>query len=991
MANGWTTPPEIHYVRNHGPVPRIDKEQHTLSVGGLVRNPRVFTMDEIRAIESVSYPVLLVCAGNRRREQNMIKQTIGFNWGPSGLSNSVWTGVPLVKLIELCGGLLGDDECKARGDDEPAFIDFEGGDSLPKGIYGTSVNIATALDPLSDILIAYKQNGHELTPDHGYPLRVIVPGFIGGRMVKWLNKISVSSKETSSVYHYMDNRVLPPPAVSAEVAEAEGWWYKPDYIINQLNINSAISSPAHNEVLKLKTFGSTLPKTAYTLKGYAYTGGGRKITRCEISFNRGQTWHHATLQIEDIAEALRIVKVESVSGDSKWRLGCREIALRAWDSGLNTQPPKATWNLMGMMNNPWFKIRTHMQVETAMNDDTVTISFEHPTKSGPEEGGWMKKYDPVAWEIPEGDDPDAKVAQDLSEKKNNTPDPEESNIDPNLQVVDMATVEKHCTEEDCWIVVRKTVYDCTPFLKLHPGGALSIMLVAGTDCTDEFDGIHSEKAKEMLKQYAVARVEGTPKPNETASSETMLPDESSTDAQALKPKQYLAFPLIYREELTSDTRLLRFGLLHKNQISGIQPGQHMMVKLDRPNSSQSKSKVVIRAYTPTSLSHLTKGYFDLVIRVYEHGAASRALDALKVGDKIQVKGPTGHIMYAGGSVFTVPVDPHPSVSRSSSNDALAALDSSRSASNLKNFRTNSGSALASSPRPILPPKVSVSIARSMGFPESPMSPRNNSFARSFSSMKLSYALSSSVNGSSESLGSIVSRATSATSANHSRAIQVDRVNLIAAGTGVTPCWQVIQAIATEWELYDMNASLDSAERQDVSEPPKVWFVYANRSRKDILLANEIHKLASSSLFWLKITYIFSRETGGMKVSDFVTGKDNGTLANEHIEYGRVSESVLRRCLASPDEENSEEDYSGDESDTSAGGIVFSSKSKNGDLPRSYHVPLSSSCDSEDGCKREMSMQAQSCVFLCGSDEFVNDTCVPALKSIGFASDKIFVF
>jgi nitrate reductase (NAD(P)H) len=201
--------------------------------------------------------------------------------------------------------------------------------------------------------------------------------------------------------------------------QAEGWWYKPDYIINELNINSVISSPAQNE-----TFSSTLalppstnssnttnlisspsaplpsptnmflkpPKTPYTLKGYAYTGGGRKITRCEISFNRGKTWNHAKIlsypeplnpklptrphqlngvaprhrdtrywcwffwefEVEDLWECLRVhgvprkaLKKESAMAEEwKWRIGCKEICLRAWDEALNTQPEKPTWNLM---------------------------------------------------------------------------------------------------------------------------------------------------------------------------------------------------------------------------------------------------------------------------------------------------------------------------------------------------------------------------------------------------------------------------------------------------------------------------------------------------------------------------------------------------------------------------------------------------------------------------------------------------------------------
>ena len=77
------------------------------------------------------------------------------------------------------------------------------------------------MDPSRDIIVAYMQNGEMLSPDHGFPVRMIIPGFIGGRMVKWLKRIVVTTQESESYYHYKDNRVLP-PHVDAELANAEG-------------------------------------------------------------------------------------------------------------------------------------------------------------------------------------------------------------------------------------------------------------------------------------------------------------------------------------------------------------------------------------------------------------------------------------------------------------------------------------------------------------------------------------------------------------------------------------------------------------------------------------------------------------------------------------------------------------------------------------------------------------------------------------------------
>lgn len=90
-------------------------------------------------------------------------------------------------------------------------------------------------------------------------------------MIKWLAELSVSDACSDNHYHFKDNRVLP-VNVTPEIADAEGWWFKPDYIINELNVNSAISRPAHGEVLELATLGAS-----YDVEGYAYSGGGRKV------------------------------------------------------------------------------------------------------------------------------------------------------------------------------------------------------------------------------------------------------------------------------------------------------------------------------------------------------------------------------------------------------------------------------------------------------------------------------------------------------------------------------------------------------------------------------------------------------------------------------------------------------------------------------------------------------------------------------------------
>lgn len=231
--HGFITPSSLHFVRNHGAVPRgLKWEDHKIRIHGAVSRPCELSMDDLTTkFPVVRVPVTLVCAGNRRREENMVKKTIGFSWGACAVSTNVWTGVRLCDILKYVG---------VKTPEEGAnHVCFVGTEDLPKAKYGTSMKMAKAMDPSNDVLIAWEANGERLLPDHGFPVRLIIPGWIGGRMVKWLQDIEVTPVESNNYYHYFDNRVLP-SHVDAEMATAEGWWYKPEYIITELNINSAI-------------------------------------------------------------------------------------------------------------------------------------------------------------------------------------------------------------------------------------------------------------------------------------------------------------------------------------------------------------------------------------------------------------------------------------------------------------------------------------------------------------------------------------------------------------------------------------------------------------------------------------------------------------------------------------------------------------------------------------------------------------------------------
>merc|ERR1719436_1549303 len=199
-----------------------------------------------------------------------------------------------------------------------------------------------------------------------------MPGFIGGRMIKWIKKITVTKEEDLNHYHIYDNRVFPKHITSRDEATKHKIWADPLYRIDDRNINSAIWAPAHCE--KVSTSQST-----YTLGGYAYNGAGRPIHRVEITLNDGHTWIPAQIKRFEKPNQYGMVycwvhwTVDVPVKDLRF---CTEFAVRAWDDSQNCQPERPTWNLMGMMNNPWFRVKVH-----CIGDDIIDeIWFEHPTQ-----------------------------------------------------------------------------------------------------------------------------------------------------------------------------------------------------------------------------------------------------------------------------------------------------------------------------------------------------------------------------------------------------------------------------------------------------------------------------------------------------------------------------------------------------------------------------------------------------------------------------------
>lgn len=218
-----------------------------------------------------------MCAGNRRMDMNSMKQVMGLMWGQNAISTAEWTGVKLKDILEYYKFDYKDEAIK--------HVQFEGLDQDISGAnYGASIPKEKAISDNGDVLIAFEMNGKEIPLDHGYPVRIIVPGIIGARSVKWLKTISLSNEESKSLWQQKDYKLLSPQI--SNLQEADFSKVRP---IQESPVQSAICEPVNGALIKKKN-------KHFFVKGYAFSGGGNAIDSVLISINDGYTWKQANLR-----------------------------------------------------------------------------------------------------------------------------------------------------------------------------------------------------------------------------------------------------------------------------------------------------------------------------------------------------------------------------------------------------------------------------------------------------------------------------------------------------------------------------------------------------------------------------------------------------------------------------------------------------------------------------------------------------------------------
>jgi sulfite oxidase len=323
------TDTDAFYVRGHGPVPEIDPVQWRLRVDGMVERELSLSLQTLReAFRERTVTATLQCAGNRRAGLIAIRDIQGeAPWGPGATGTATWTGVALADVLALAGPLRDASDVGFEGADESSEV-------RPAERFGGSIPLDKA--SRSEVLLAWEMNHEPLPPVHGAPLRVVVPGYIGARSVKWLERIELRSDPWPGYFQHVVYRLLAPgespgPGVGMP--------------LGLVALNSDVVSPRD---------GETVSAGPVEVRGYAFAGGDRYVSRVDVSTDGGASWEQAEL-LEDLGRwAWR-----------HWRLtldlapGEHELLVRAWDSSAATQPDDEAglWNPKGYVNNARPRVR----------------------------------------------------------------------------------------------------------------------------------------------------------------------------------------------------------------------------------------------------------------------------------------------------------------------------------------------------------------------------------------------------------------------------------------------------------------------------------------------------------------------------------------------------------------------------------------------------------------------------------------------------------
>ena len=331
LRESFLTPPDLLYVRCHGDIPTL-RAGHRVAVGGLVARPFDIDVAELKArFAPHTVKSVMQCAGNRRADLQAVRPVSGDPWAGGAIGHAAWTGARLADVLEATG--LGAPDGLHVAFASLDIVEGEEGEAP----YGVSIPLAKALHP--DVLLAYAMDGRALTPEHGFPLRAVVPGYAGVRSPKWLGTITVQDRPSDAFQQARDYKLFPPDMREETQDLARG------FTIAEMPVTSAICVPSP---------GAALAPGPVELRGYA-AASGRAIVRVDVSGDGGRSWIQAGIEDHE----------GSPWSWSFWRAtldmrrGEHDLCVRAWDAAGQTQPalPDDTWNFKGYLSAAWHRVR----------------------------------------------------------------------------------------------------------------------------------------------------------------------------------------------------------------------------------------------------------------------------------------------------------------------------------------------------------------------------------------------------------------------------------------------------------------------------------------------------------------------------------------------------------------------------------------------------------------------------------------------------------
>src|SRR4051794_33691766 len=313
------TPLGLHYLLTHYDIPAVEPGAWRLELGGAVERPLTLSLDELQRREAVSVPVTMECAGNGRA--GLEPRPISQPWLAEAIGTAVWTGVPLAPLLREAG---------LRGDAiEVLFTALDGGvEGGVRQTYERSLPLDEALE--AGAILAWGIGDAPLPPQHGFPLRLVVPGWYGMTNVKWLRRITVLTEAFDGYQQAQGYRLR---ATEDETGEP----------VTRMLPRALMLPPGEPDFLTRRRFVTQGP---HLLTGRAWSGWG-EIARVEVSTDGGATW--ADAQLGD-APGRHAWRAWSFAWDPEAE-GDVELACRATDTAGNSQPLEAPWNLGGYANN----------------------------------------------------------------------------------------------------------------------------------------------------------------------------------------------------------------------------------------------------------------------------------------------------------------------------------------------------------------------------------------------------------------------------------------------------------------------------------------------------------------------------------------------------------------------------------------------------------------------------------------------------------------